>query len=300
MAMAGTQDRVTEVFAPAKINLYLHVTGRRLNGYHEIDSLVCFADIGDVIRISRPKTQGFSFNIEGRFSKNLDSNLQNNLVIRAAYLLANAAGKTLDCSITLTKNLPVASGIGGGSSDAAATIFGLQKFWGLDSDAPYITPILQNLGADVPVCMACSPSIMRGIGENIFPAPAMPEIPIVLVNPLKTCPTAQVFSRFNSPFKKDISIPAKLHRHDDLISFLQKQDNDLTMPAQQIIPEISNILAALSLQNGCSLARLSGSGATCFGLFKHESDAKNAAKNIIEENPDWWVECGYINSIARY
>lgn len=298
--MAHAQEKAIEVFAPAKINLYLHVTGKRLNGYHEIDSLVGFADIGDVIRISKPEKQEFSFNIEGKFSKNLASDPQNNLVTRAAYLLASAAGKPLSCSITLVKNLPVASGIGGGSSDAAATIFGLQKFWRLDKNAPYIAPILENLGADVPVCMACTPSIMRGIGEELTPAPPMPETPIVLVNPLKPCPTPKVFGHYHAPFKQNIALPVKLPRYNDFISFLQKQGNDLTTAAQQTIPEIGNILATLTLQNGCSIARLSGSGATCFGLFQNETDAKNAAKNIATENPDWWVKCGWLNRIARY
>lgn len=292
------------IFAPAKINLMLHVLERKRDGYHKLDSLVAFADIGDIITIA-PASE-FSFSVDGAFANAFDAHERDqsegskNLVVRAARSLAQITGNSLDLHITLTKNIPIASGLGGGSADAAAVIHGLMDIWGVPRKAPFLPALLQNLGSDVPVCMDCTPTIMRGIGEILNPAPQLPEAAIVLVNPLKPCPTKDVFLE-NKIYHDGITeIPDDLHDVFFLAEFLKKQSNTLEIAAIKIVPEIKNIITALSLQDGNRLARMSGSGATCFGLFDTEESAQTAADHIRADNPDWWIKTGWINRISRY
>src|SRR5688572_13674034 len=272
--MSATDTRLLTVFAPAKINLYLHVTGRLDNGYHMLDSLVAFADIGDEIDIS-PAPE-FKFSIEGPYGnafgpKDRDhSPDSSNLIVQAVWALSRAAQKIPNVRVKLTKNLPLASGIGGGSSDAAAAIWGLMEWWKIPRQSHYIQGIMARLGADVPVCLNCTPARVRGIGDIMDPVPHMAEIPVLLVNPGKSCMTGEVFSRFTGAFREPIPLPAYLSKADDLIAFLQKQDNDLLRPAMDIVPEIGNVLNTLVAQDGCAFTQMSGSGATCFGLFKNE------------------------------
>ncbi|MDH5722493.1 MAG: 4-(cytidine 5'-diphospho)-2-C-methyl-D-erythritol kinase [Alphaproteobacteria bacterium] len=289
------------IFAPAKINLYLNILERYKTGYHSIDSLVVFCDIGDEIKIE--PSEDFQLKLTGPFSRYLLDKTDNlNLVTRAATSYADIAQKPLDFKITLTKNLPVAAGLGGGSSDAAATICGLRQIWQLPENEEYLGALLLNLGADVPVCMRCEPSHISNKGQVINLAPPMPEIPVVLVNPLKPCPTQDVFTRFKGPFKESTleTLPDSFDTIYDLVAFIKKQDNDLYEPATQLVPEIKNIVSALSLQNGCLISRMSGSGASVFALFENEESAQNAQKHISEENPDWWVKQGWINRVERY
>ncbi len=289
------------VFAPAKINLYLHITGKLSNGYHELDSLVTFADIGDQISVREAKK--FSFKIMGEFAKDLKSgDDSNNLVIRAAKNLAQISNNNLDnIEIILEKNLPVASGIGGGSSDAAATIWALQKFWNLKHSEEYIAPLLIKLGSDVPVCQYCRPTIIRGIGDILIDFPEIPEIAILLVNPLISCSTQDIFLHYNEkPKCKNINIPNQINSITDLIKFLNKTDNDLLQAATKLIPEINNVINAINTQEKCLFTRMSGSGASCFGLFENIENAKKAAKIIKQENPDWWVRSGWLNRVERY
>ena len=298
----GSKKSLT-VFAPAKVNLFLHVTGRKPDDYHTLDSLVCFADIGDSVKIEA--ADKFSLTITGPFAHQLsdedrrDDASSTNLVVRAARSLAAVAKKTLNCKIILTKNLPVASGLGGGSSNAAATLWGLQDLWSLPRNAPYLPPLMKTLGADVPACMPCAPLRMRGIGEIIEPIDIPMEIPIVLINPLKPCPTRSVFLNFNGHKKSDLKNIPPLLSLPTLVSFLEKTENDLTQPAISIIPEIGNALSALRLQS-CIFARMSGSGATVFGLFADETTAAKSAQAIAADNPDWWVKTGTLNRVERY
>jgi 4-diphosphocytidyl-2-C-methyl-D-erythritol kinase len=290
------------VFAPAKINLFLHITGRRSDGYHTLQSLIGFADIGDVINIE--PAQHFTFSIEGPFAGPLereDADYENNLVVKAAQGLANIVDKPLNIHIRLTKNLPIAAGLGGGSSDAAASIWGLQKYWGLSRDTPYLWPLLTRLGADVPVCLRAQPQIMEGIGEALKPAPLMPDIPILLVNPSQSCSTHEVFLRSSSKVYKDnIKAPAGFSTVFEIIHFLQKCDNDLFDSAVSLLPEIRNVMSALEMQKDCLFARMSGSGASCFGLFETMNEAKKAAKIIAKDNPEWWVKTAWLNRPERY
>ncbi len=302
--MSQKNTKVYEIFAPAKVNLFLHVTGRRRDGYHTLDSLVCFADIGDSVQIE--PADSFSFHIEGPYAKSfgpaekstfLDSS---NLAVVAARGLSQAANKAMNVKITLHKTLPLSSGLGGGSSDAAATLWGLQQFWGLAPSQPYMKPLMERLGADVSVCYACAPTIMRGIGDELHPAPLMPEIPIILINPDIHCSTRDVFLNHGRSYKKVIPVPDRFSSVFDLVAFLKATENDLYKPALGLVPRIDNVLNALNMQPECLLARMSGSGASCFGLFESEEHTKKALKILREENPDWWIKAGVLNRPERY
>ncbi len=299
-----TAEKSLTIFAPAKINLFLHITGRRSNGYHDLDSLVTFADIGDLITIEKAKS--FSFHVIGEFAKNFKENESssfldgNNLVTKAARTLSQITDRALNVKITLTKNLPIASGIGGGSSDAAATIWGLQEFWGLNHDAPYINDLLIKLGADVPACYEATPRIMRRTGDLLLPAPSMPEIPILLINPMISCSTEDIFLHYNGKFKKDTLLPSEFNCIFDLIVILQQLENDLSKPAIKLIPEIENVINAFNAQDHCLLSRMSGSGASCFAIFETIEGANKASKDIKLENPDWWIKLGWLNRVERY
>ncbi|MCB1531880.1 MAG: 4-(cytidine 5'-diphospho)-2-C-methyl-D-erythritol kinase [Alphaproteobacteria bacterium] len=302
--MSSTRTKTLTIFAPAKINLYLHVTGRLDNGYHSLDSLVAFADIGDQLRIE--PAQDFEFEINGPYARMLGPKEQDasphsgNLVVQAAWALARAAQKVPNVKATLTKNLPIASGLGGGSSDAAAMLWGLLEWWELSTQAHYLPGLMARIGADIPVCLPCKPARMRGIGDILDPAPPMGEAPIVLVNPAKACLTADVFRHYSGTYKEPHTLPDSLLDFKNLIAFLKTQENDLYEPACAVVPEIRNVMNALEAQKGCALARLSGSGATCFGLFEDEANAQDAARSIAEENPDWWVKVGWLNRPERY
>lgn len=302
--MTSTQTKLLTIFAPAKINLYLHVTGRLDNGYHTLDSLVSFADIGDVITIE--PSSDFSFHLEGPFAgafgpkERDESPNSSNLAVRAMWMLAQAAQKHPHLKITLTKNLPLSSGLGGGSSNAASVLWGLCEWWGISHQAPYLPGLMATLGADVPVCLKCQPTRMRGIGEILDAVPPMPEIAIVLINPGKPCPTGQVFAHFAGEFHDPTPLPESIETVDGLLDILKTRNNQLLDSAIQIVPEIVNVIQAMEIQDGCKLARLSGSGATCFGLFETEGQAATAAAEIADENPDWWVQSAWLNRPERY
>lgn len=302
--MSEAQTKVLTIFAPAKINLYLHVTGRLDNGYHTLDSLIAFADIGDQI-IIEPATD-FKLSIDGPYAgafnaKERDASPHSsNLLVQAVWSIAQAAQKVPNVHISLTKNLPLASGLGGGSADAAAAIWGLLEWWEISNQASYLPGLMARLGADIPVCLHCRPTRVRGIGDVLDPVPLLDEIPVILINPGKPCPTAEVFMHYAHDFKEPIPLPDDLEDFSTLVEFLRFQDNDLSRSACEIVPEIKSIIEALQGQDGCALARLSGAGATCFGLFKSEKDAQKAAREISANNPDWWVRTGFLNRPERY
>lgn len=292
------------VFAPAKINLSLHVLKRKKDGYHSLESLVTFADIGDTISIA--PCSSFQFNIDGAFSRFFSEKEKSNkpdsqnIIVKAVYFLAGIANISPKIEITLTKNLPLASGIGGGSADAAAVICGLCDLWNIPKNATFLPPFLKTLGADVPVCMECTPCFISHIGDQITHAPFLPETPIVLINPLKPCATRDVFlanTQFDSPLTP---CPSDFQNIRALCDYLLRNTNSLETAATKIVPEIKNILTTLSLQHGNLLSRMSGSGATCFGLFETPELAQKAASLISQENPDWWVKSGWINNTVRY
>jgi 4-diphosphocytidyl-2-C-methyl-D-erythritol kinase len=298
------RTRTVTVFAPAKINLYLHVTGRRGDGYHLLDSLVAFADIGD--RVSFAPANDFSFDIQGPYAAAFPagerdaSSRSSNLAVRAVWALSRALHLPPRTRMTLTKNLPLASGLGGGSADAAAALWGLMEWWGVDAAAvPGLDGLMRGLGADVPACLSCGPQWVAGAGEKLTPA-ALPEIPVVLVNPGRLCRTADVFAGFGGDFGAMAEKPGVMDDGGSVIAFLAAQDNMLTRAAVNLVPEISSARAALEKQPGCRLARMSGSGATCFGLFDAEEAAVVAAENILTKNPRWWVRAGTLNRPERY
>ncbi len=293
-------SKTITVFAPAKLNLFLHITGRLQNGYHTLESLVTFANIGDTIQIEN--SNSFSFHVKGPFSQNLSGGLtdNDNLVVKAAKNLAQIAQKPLTLKITLTKNLPVSSGIGGGSADAAATLWGLCDLWDIPRNAEYLPHLMTQLGADVPVCFKSMPQMMRGIGDDLSMPPDMPDVPAILINPMSACSTETVFLHYNGLFKKAVSLPKAFKNHTDLIEYLKSRTNDLYAPALKSVPAINNVIQSLESTNTCLLSRMSGSGATCFGLFETMEEAKSAAKNISADNPDWWIETTWLNRIERY
>ena len=255
--------------APAKLNLTLHVTGQRADGYHLLDSLVVFLALGDVVTLSPGP---LALTISGPFAAGLADD-PDNLCLRAARL----AGR--EAAIALEKNLPVASGIGGGSADAAAVLRAL--------DACPARP--ETLGADVPVCLLGQPARMQGLGEILTPLPALPALHVVLVNPRIGLSTPAVFKalarRDNPP------MPPVLPDFPDteaLIGFVAACRNDLQPPALALMPRIGDCLAALE-RAGAALARMSGSGATCFGLFHDAAAAETARARLAADRPEWWV-----------
>lgn len=269
--------------APAKINLALHVTGRRADGYHLLESLAVFTEFGDRVVIAPAAEDGFA--VTGPFAGNVPLDA-GNLVIRARDALrqANPAFATPVC-ITLEKNLPIASGIGGGSSDAAAVLRALARHWRIDTDLA-VTGL--KLGADIPMCLAAQPLIARGIGEIIEPVADFPALPLVLVNPGIAVSTPEVFralaNRENPPLPP---LPSRLDL-PSIVDWLRATRNDLEAPAKALAPVIGEALDALDRAGGV-FARMSGSGATCFGLFETTSQADAAAKAIRQAQPGWFV-----------
>jgi len=283
--VTGSRPHIA-ILAPAKINLYLHVTGRRPDGYHLIDSLTAFTELGDRILV-RPAGE-LSLEIEGPFARAL-SDGEDNLVLRAARALQERASVRSGARITLVKNLPVASGIGGGSSDAAATLKALAALWRLDASL-FGDPdwAVARLGADVPVCLFASPAQVSGIGESVRHGPALPPCAIVLVNPGVAVPTGPVFARRTGAFSPNAPIAAAPD-FASMVRALAERRNDLAEPATSIAPIIGRTLDAVAHSAGCGLARMSGSGATCFGLFEDDAAAEAAARRLVAEHPDWWV-----------
>ena len=367
------RDAVT-VFAPAKINLYLHVTGRRDDGYHLLDSLVAFADIGDTVKAG--PAENLSLTVRGPEAAGLQQLGEGNLVLRAArslaahYGIAPKAALTLDkqlpiasgigggssdaaaalralaglwqrpiddvgaialelgadvpaclagrpvwvggvgerlhpapplpplgivprAALTLDKHLPIASGIGGGSSDAAATLHALAGLWRCPIDD--VGAIALELGADVPACLAGRPVWVGGVGERLHPAPPLPPLGIVLANPRRELPTADVFRARRGGFSQeapriDVSAP------DALFALLSRCRNDLTEAAVSLMPEIAVVLDRLARFPGARLTRMSGSGATCFALFADREAASHAAAVFAEAEPGWWVRAGTLLS----
>ncbi|TXH37326.1 MAG: 4-(cytidine 5'-diphospho)-2-C-methyl-D-erythritol kinase [Rhodospirillaceae bacterium] len=277
---------LSSLLAPAKINLYLHVVGKRADGFHLLDSLIVFAGTGDYLTVS--PHGDLVLEIDGPFSSGLQHEADN-LVLRAARDLAEIAGIDARAHIRLTKNLPIASGIGGGSADAAATLRALAEFWRLDIDGQVLRDLALRLGADVPVCLDGGPSFIAGIGEEIIPAGQMPAAWLVLVNPRVPTPTPQVFKARRGGFSAEARWSTPPADAAALASYLKDRSNDLTEAAITVAPIIRDVLAAIGTTADCLLARLSGSGATCFGLYADGPAAETAAAEIRHRHPDWWV-----------
>ena len=274
--------------APAKVNLALHVTGRRDDGYHELESLVAFAAVGDELRATAAERD--SLTIVGPFAAGLGTG-EANLVNRAvAAFRARWPDAVEPLALTLTKNLPVASGIGGGSADAAAALRLMAARAGLPSASTELLQLALRLGADVPACLLSQPLVMGGIGEELRVLPAFPNLHIVLVNPQVPLATADVFRRLRAHDNYPLpALPELLTRPAQLGLWLAETRNDLQPPAIKLVPVIGDIVDDLAATQGCMLARMSGSGATVFGLFGSEGQAHQAAQSMRARNPEHWV-----------
>ncbi len=257
--------------APAKINLFLHITGRRPDGYHLLDSLAVFAGVHDVI--SSEKAPELSLRLQGPFAASLTAD---NLVLRAARVVGAVA------RLTLEKNLPVASGIGGGSADAAATL----RLLASGMSSAELERVAAGLGADVPVCLASAPRRMAGVGEVLKPAPGLPGFGLALVNPGVGVATQDVFRRYGGAFSQPAALPAGWNSAAAMAADLRALRNDLEAPAIGLAAVIGEVLAALRATEKCLLARMSGSGATCFALFETPALAAEAASACAR--PGWW------------
>jgi 4-diphosphocytidyl-2-C-methyl-D-erythritol kinase len=272
--------------APAKINLALHVAGRRADGYHLLESLVVFSRIGDRVTISAADEDRFS--VTGPFAGLVPAGTSN-LVLRARDRLRAAfpAMTETPVAIELEKVLPVASGIGGGSSDAAQTLHALAEICRI-ADHAALVGIGRELGADIPMCLAARPLIARGIGEVLEPVKRFPALPLVLVNPGVAVPTAEVFRAL--AFRDNPGLPPLPAELDfpSVCGWLAAARNDLQPSAIAIAPAIAATLQALK-ESGAAFARMSGSGATCFGLFETRDSARGAAEKIGAAHPGWWA-----------
>lgn len=272
--------------APAKVNLTLHVTGRRDDGYHLLDSLVVFAGVCD--QLSATSSPDMRISVSGPFSPGVPND-DSNLMMRAATALQQARGVALGAALTLEKHLPHAAGIGSGSSDAALTLAILAELWGVAPFAPD-APEVVALGADVPVCLqAPAPTRMTGIGETLSDVPRLPDCALVLVRPPVDVPTAAVFQALASRDGSGMDdLPQGLD-YDGFAQWLAAQRNDLQAPAESIAPEITHALDALRALPVVSFAGMSGSGATCYGLVKDMATARQVARRMQVAHMNWWV-----------
>lgn len=283
MLSSVTGDFAVTENACAKINLALHVTGQRPDGYHLLEMLVTFARHGD--RLGFALADADDFTLSGQFADVLADDPGTNLVLKARDLLREAAGGAPPVRIHLEKNLPVASGIGGGSADAAATLRGLMRLWNVALPAEAIAALALKLGADVPMCLKSTPLIARGIGEEMETADALPSFAIVLANPLKGVSTPEVFRRLASKN----NAPMALNRTSHWMETIRTTRNDLEPPARELVPEIAEISSMLSSE-GAVFTRMSGSGATCFGIFETPVAALRAAERLHAARPDWYFQ----------
>ena len=273
--------------APAKINLALHVVGKRSDGYHLIESLAVFAEDGD--HLSAEPADADDITVAGRYAAQVPLG-EANLIIRARDLLRDRFGEaaTPPVALRLEKHLPVASGIGGGSSDAATTMRMLAQLWKLETEDAELAQLGLQLGADVPMCLAARPLLARGIGEEIEPLKRFPALFVVLVNPGVPLATAHVFQALSRADNETMPIISADGNADAVIDWLVGTRNDLEEPAMSLAPEIADALQALR-DGGAAVARMSGSGATCFGIFRSKAEAERAAAAISAAAPAWFV-----------
>jgi len=273
-----------QLAAPAKINLYLHVTGRRADGYHLLDSLVAFARLADAIELA--PSRSFELSVDGPFAA-ASGPPEENLALQAARALATAANVDIGARIRLTKKIPAAAGLGGGSADAAAVLSGLMRLWDIPRGAVDPISIGLGIGADVPACLASRPVFVGGIGEEIAEAPALPAAGLLLANPGVALSTPAVFAGRRGGFSAAARFAAAPSSVAELAAILDARSNDLTEAACRLAPVIDDMLSAIAAAPGCRLARMSGSGATCFGLFDDEAAAAAALPPVRDRG--WWA-----------
>jgi 4-diphosphocytidyl-2-C-methyl-D-erythritol kinase len=285
----------------AKVNLTLRVVGRRVDGYHDLESVVAFADCAD--RVSLTPGAGLNLATTGPLAQACGE-AADNLVFKAAQLLAERVPDLKLGDFTLDKVLPVAAGIGGGSADAAAALRLLAQANGLELDDPRLIEVARLTGADVPVCLASKACVMTGVGETLLPL-SLPKMPCVMVNPRIPVATKDVFKALGLRngqllvgFTDMLRAPAWPEAGaslEDWVEALAAGSNDLEAPATRIQPVIGEVISALNATNGAWLARMSGSGATCFAIYENTADAQRAAQKIQLDHPLWWVHSGILS-----
>jgi 4-diphosphocytidyl-2-C-methyl-D-erythritol kinase len=285
----------------AKVNLTLRVVGRRVDGYHDLESVVAFADCADSLSL----TPGAELNLKttGPLAQACGE-ASDNLVFKAAQLLAERVPDLKLGDFVLDKVLPVAAGIGGGSADAAAALRLLAQANGIELDDPRLIEVARLTGADVPVCLASNACVMTGVGETLLPL-SLPKMPCVMVNPRIAVATKDVFKALGlrngqllvgaTDVFRGTAWPEAGASLEDWVEALAAEHNDLEAPATRIQPVIGDVLAALSASNGAWLARMSGSGATCFAIYENTADAQRAAQKIQLDHPQWWVHAGILS-----
>jgi len=284
----ATIEPVSEA-APAKINLALHVTGRRADGYHSLEMLVAFAEVGDELE-AVPAARD-SLSVTGPFAKALIG-ADGNLVLRAlgAFRARWPDGLPAGLALTLRKSLPIAAGLGGGSADAAAALRLLARLSAVPVSFADLLALALPLGADVPMCLYSRPAEVRGLGEIVLPLKHFPDLHVVLVNPLVPVATADVFRRLQSRDNSGLpELGEPMMRPTQLGLWLTETRNDLEPPAIALVPAIGELISAVGAASGCILARMSGSGATVFGLFGSSAQAHQAAHDLRARWPDYWV-----------
>ena len=287
--------------ARAKVNLTLRVVGRRVDGYHELESVVAFADCSD--RLSLTAAPELQLVTTGPLAQACGA-AADNLVLKAARLLGERVPNLQQGGFTLDKVLPVAAGIGGGSADAAAALRLLAQANGLAIDDSRLIEVAQLTGADVPVCLASRACVMTGIGETLLPL-ALPKLPCVLVNPRVPVATRDVFEALGlrngellvgaTDVFQAVAWPEAGASVEDWVEALAAATNDLEAPATRIQPVIGEVISALNATNGAWLARMSGSGATCYAIFENTAEAQRAAQKIQLDHPQWWVHAGVLS-----
>ena len=282
--------------ANAKINLNLSVLGKRADGYHALDSLVTFAVLGDELSVS--SSDELTLTYEGAFASDLQDSFvheSDDLVLKAATALQQESGTSMSAALQLTKSVPLGAGLGGGSADAAACLRLLNSFWKLDWSMEALMTLGANIGSDIPACLMNAPCRMTGRGEHVTKIDMLPILFCVLVNPGVHLSTAEIFRKLNtSKIDADTRNTPKeelpdLTTYEALYNYLQNTGNDLLSPAMEIAPSIGLVLDAIS-NTGADISAMTGSGSTCFGLFKDEVSAHHAKEQLKELFPDYWVE----------
>lgn len=274
--------------APAKLNFFLHITSRRSDGYHVLESLAGFTAFGDLLEFAPDDT--LSLRIEGPFAGQLQADMQDNLVLRAARALQEEAATKHGAAICLHKHIPMGAGLGGGSSDAAATLQGLARLWQLDIAQERLQAIALSLGSDVPVCLLQKAAWVSGVGEKLMPVEWSVKGAVLLVNPNIPLLTADVYRHFSQNYSPAMVPVRSVPDLAALVDLMQARHNALEAPAMALLSAIAAILSLLQSTQGCLIARMSGSGATCYGLYKDIKQAEEAAAHIKQSRPDYWVQ----------
>ncbi len=293
IAQAVIHDAVDTEFAAARINLALHVVGRRADGYHLLDSLVAFADFGDMVSVV-PGTGESDVTVEGPFAEELGlvARGADNLVAAAAAALGATARKRKPpkAALSLTKRIPLASGFGGGPADAAATLRLLNRHWNLRQGDAALSELAVSLGADVPMCLSSKPAVVNGIGEVVRPVAGMPPLPMVLVHPAIPLQTGRVFARLQNRYQAPLpDLPARFPSVMGVVQWLRDTRNDLAEAARAETGLAAAAVKALTRDPDCLFARMSGSGAGAFGIFASRQAAVRAADRLRPAHPHWWV-----------